>query len=330
MKQVEQTQFIEQDAERMIRMGAVRRTRPKARFWMTMYILTFVIWFGVLVVFLVLITKNNQNKLYSHLAACFIPLLVFPAEYLKKPLRTAMEAYRDAFLQSYGPFALGTVFTELQLRQGRSVSRDTIADTEMMFPGTFLQSRSIIQGRYRSVPLYLSEIRTEVTVRRVYKSGVRYVDKTIFRGQWMTVPLNGAYYRKLQIIQSGFRNKKSRRSFRFRYTIGRRVSTKSLLFNLKFRVYAENPDDVDYVLTPDTMKQIQALASHSRGKLMLGFADGELHIVTQTRRMAFSPPCVFLPFRDEKALASIQREAAQFTQFIDALRLDNNLFRPEA
>ena len=322
-------QYVERDAERMIRLGAISRTLRPARLWVSLYRLTIVALF--IAFFLVLqVLKKNQPILHFIAFAGFL-LLYLPLIYFRNSAIRTMRAYWDAFLQSYGPFVLGTIFTNLQIRQGSGVSWETISRTNMMFPGSFLESQSIIRGRYRGIPFEQSAIQTETRastfLEKLNRNHSR--DMTVFRGLWTVVSLNGSYQPELQIIQSGFRNKRNRRSILSRYTIGRRVSAKSLRFNLKFRVYAWDPGNADYILTPDTMKQIQNLAMHIKGRLMLCFTGGELHIAVQTRRKAFSPPSVFLPFREERAIAHIQREIAPFTRLIDALNPDGKLFRHE-
>lgn len=320
-------QYAEQDAERMIHTGAVRRTLPKARVWMAMYLLTLVGLVGGLAVFTLISIK--KNPLFWVMTLCWFVFFMIPLRFILDPFRSAMDAYRKAYRRSYPPLVLGQIFTGLDFLTGSGISWGTVADTNMMYPGQFLESQSVIRGQYQSIPFEQSEIQTEISVRRHYKSGVRYDDKTIFRGQWTTVSLDGRYAPELQIIQRGFRNTKHRLSFLARYKIGRRVFLKDLRFDLLFRVYTGDRDDADAVLTPEVRKQILNLTLRTRGKLMLCFVDGALHIALQTRRKAFSPPCVFLPFRDEKSVASIRREINPYFQLIDKLCLDNQaLFSP--
>lgn len=328
MKQQNQLQYVELDAERMIRKGAIRRTLRPARLWTTAFILSIVVPLGGLAVFLRLSVKSN-NSLFIGIAEFWFFAFLIPLYFIGNPLRSAKESYRDAVLQSYGPLALGTRFTDLQIRQGSGISWGTLAAAGTIYPGGSLESNSILRGQYRGIPFEQSEIRTIATVRRLYRSGPRYEDKTFFRGQWTVVPINGRFAPELQIIQRGFRNTKHRLSFLNRYKIGRRVFVKDLGFNLMFRVYAEDRDDVNSVLTPDTMKQIQNLANHTRGRLMICFVNGGLHIAVQTRRGTLRPPGVYLPFREERAVARMRREIAPFTQLIDELSRDGKLFRHE-
>lgn len=326
MNQQNQIQYAEHDAERMIRMGAVEGTRPRARLWAALYALAVGVPLAGIAVFLVLALKHRL-PVYAEGAFITFFITLLPLYYIGSPLRSAMGDYREAYRQNYLPFALKSVFTELDLRAGSGISWGTVADTNMMYPGQFLESQSVIRGQYQAIPFEQSEIQTKISVRRHYKSGVRYDDKTIFRGQWTIVSLNGRYAPELQIIQRGFRNTKHRLSFLARYTIGRRVLLKDLGFDLLFRVYAGDRDDADAVLTPEVRKRILNLTLRTRGRLMLCFVDGELHIAAQIRRKAFSPPCVFLPFRDERAVASVQREITPYIQLIDELRRDNNLVK---
>ena len=321
--------YVELDAERMIRLGAISRTLRPARLWVSLYRLTIVALF--IAFFLVLqVLKKNQPILHFIAFAGFL-LLYLPLIYFRNSAIRTMRAYRDAFLQSYGPFVLGTIFTNLQIRQGSGVSWETISRTNMMFPGSFLESQSIIRGRYRGIPFEQSAIQTETRastfLEKLNRNHSR--DMTVFRGLWTVVSLNGSYQPELQIIERGFRNKRNRLSLLARYTVGHRYFPKSPGFNFRFRVYAPDREDADHILTPEPLKQIRDMAAQTRGRLMLCFVNGALHIVVQRRRGAFSPPSVFLPFREERAIALIQREIAPFTRLIDALNPDGKLFRHE-
>lgn len=311
-----------------MRRGAVRRTLRPARLRRVLYFFSMVIVLGAADIFLRMAARGNEIMLFGAVS-CFLVfflLLPFPRSYSIN----AMLSYLKVFRQYYIPLALEKSFSDLQIQQGGGVSRGTITNTGMMYPGKIIESQSIIRGRYRGVPFEQSTLRIDDPQRRGGRRGRRRRGNIIvFRGLWTVVSLNGSYQPELQIIQSGFCNKESRLSFHSRYTIGRRVSTKSLGFNLRFRVYALDPGDVDYVLTPKVMKQIQNLAVHTKGLVMLGFTDGKLHLAVQTKYAAFSPPNIFLPFREEKAVAQIQREIAPFTRLIDELSLDNDLFKRE-
>ena len=271
MKQQNQLQYVELDAERMIRKGAIRRTIRPARLWTTAFILSIVLPLGGLAVFLRLSVKSN-NSLFIGIAEFWFFAFLIPLYFIGSPLRRAKESYRDAVLQSYGPLALGTRFTDLQIRQGSGVSWGTVASTRMINPGQYLDSKSILRGRYRGIPFEQSEIRAITIVRKLYRHGPRDVEKTVFRGQWMVLTLSGGIQPDRQTIGRCFPNRRGRQS---------------------------------------------------------RFVNGELHIAVHTRREAFSPPSVFLPFREEKAVAQIQREIAPFTRLIDELSLDNDLFKRE-
>ena len=283
MGQQDQIQYAEQDAERMMRRGAVRRTLRPARLRRVLYFFSMVIVLGAADIFLRMAARGNEIMLFGAVS-CFLVfflLLPFPRSYSIN----AILSYLKVFRQYYIPLALEKSFSDLQIQQGGGVSRGTITNTGMMYPGNIMESQSIIRGQYRGIPFEQSALHIEDPSHRRDRG-----NQIVFHGLWTVVSLNGSYQPELQIIQSGFCNKKSRLSFHSRYTIGRRVSTKSLGFNLRFRVYARDPGDVNYVLTPKVMKQIQNLAVHTKGLVMLGFTDGKLHLAVQTKYAAFSPP----------------------------------------
>lgn len=327
-------QCVEQDAERLIRMGAIRRAQQKARLWMAVFILSIVVPLGGLAVFLLLSFKSHS--FFREIGTFWFFVFIIPLFFVGKPFRSAMGAYREAYQRSYIPLSLGFVFTELRLLAGNGISWEELALTKTMYTGDCYYSKNIICGKYRGIYLDQSDIRVERISHfrpELRSEGGRRksIDNllTVFRGQWTTASLNGKYAPELQIIERGFRNTKHRLSLLNRYKIGPRVLMKDLGFNLKFRVYASDRADADYLLTPNTRKQIRNMAAHTKGRLMLCFTGGELHIAVQTRRKAFSPPSVFLPFREERAIAHIQREIAPFTRLIDALNPDGKLFRHE-
>lgn len=325
MNQQDQIQYVDQDAERIVLRGAVRRTRPKARLWIILFILSIVVPLGILGLFLRLALKSNP-RYWGDLIIWF-SLSIIPLYGINKPFRNAVSDYQEAFRQCYLPQALGKDFSGLQVQRGSGLSWEALAHTDILYPGEFLESQSIIRGQYRNIPFEQSEIKTMISVRRLTRTG-RYVyfDKTIFRGRWTALSLNGSRYPELQILERGFRNKRHRLSFLNRYKLGRRVFVKDLGFDMMFRIYAEDPNEVDSVLTPELRAQIRSLALHTRGRLMLCFTGGELHLAVQTRRAAFAPPSVFLPFREERAIKSVQRKAAPFTQLLDELLLDKKRF----
>lgn len=338
-----QTQYIEQDAERMIRAGAIRRTIRPARLWVSLYRLCIA---ALLVVEPYLLIQTSKKDLliqpilfFATLSGFFI--FHFLAFSCKKPAVRAMREYWEAFLQSYGPVAMGTGFRDLEILQGSGVSWRTIANTEMIYPGEYTESNSILRGQYRGISFESSELHTLCT-RPVRWRSDRLIEYVFSCDQWTVLSLNGRYQPELQIIERGFRNTKHRLSLLARYTVGHRYFPKSLSFNLRFRVYAPNRSNAAYVLTPEVMKQIRNMAAQTRGRLMLCFVNGECHIAVRQAwfrlsqlhfpapwRLSFRPPSIFLPFREERFAACMQRDAAPFAALVDELLRNKILFKQE-
>ena len=352
MKQQNQLQYVELDAERMIRAGAIKRTIRPARLWVSLYRLCIAALLVVEPYLLIQTAKKDLLIQTSKKDLLIQPILFFAtlsgffifhflAFSCKKPAVRAMREYWEAFLRSYGPVAMGTGFRDLEILQGSGVSWRTIANTEMIYPGEYTESNSILRGQYRGISFESSELQT-LCCRRGRHQWDEYV---FFCGQWTVLSLNGRYQPELQIIERGFRNTKHRLSLLARYTVGHRYFPKSLSFNLRFRLYAPNRSDAAYVLTPEVMKQICRMAAQIRSKLMLCFVNGECHIAVRQAwfrpsrlhrddfpapwRWSFRPPSIFLPFREERFAACMQRDAAPFAALVDELLRNKNLFKQE-
>lgn len=326
MKQQNQTLYVEQDAERMIRMASIRRTLPKARFLQVLYGLSILI--GSFGPFLYVRVFTIEDPVSLDLGVIHILLFTLLVFLVRNPMLQAMKEYREAFLRVYVPSVLRTEFTELEARQDRCVPCQTVQTFGMMNPGQFLDEKSLFRVGYRGIPFEQSEMEVYVYVYEKPKGGkARHVPRTIFQGRWTNISLFSDYRFVLQIVQNGFRDTYCGLPIVRRYEADC-VYTQSTDFNRGFQVYASNESDALSILTPDVMERIQNLAAHTKGRLMLCFVDGDLHIVAQGPLAGFQPPNAFLPFRDEQANAYVLREIALTSQLIDALLDNKTLFPP--
>ena len=101
MNQQNPIQYVDQDAERIVLRGAVRRTRPKARLWIILFILCIVVSLGILGLFLRLALKSNPRYWGDLILWFFISII--PLYRINKPFRSAVSDYREAFRQCYLP-----------------------------------------------------------------------------------------------------------------------------------------------------------------------------------------------------------------------------------
>ncbi len=105
-------QYIEQDAERMIRLGGFMRTRRTVRIWSLCTALSIVVFFCWLDFFLHVTFHQDAS---TAVGVTFYTVLAFviPVAISAIQLRKAVEEYRKVFKQSYVLPAMEKVFTDL-------------------------------------------------------------------------------------------------------------------------------------------------------------------------------------------------------------------------
>ena len=106
-----------------------------------------------------------------------------------------------------------------------------------------------------------------------------------------------------------------------------KVEMESQEFNKHFRVYAEQPLDAFYILTPKIMEKIRNLDERNKGKLLLCFIDNKLHVGIYDNDDSFEHGSVYKKIDSEKVMNEISTDIQKITMFVDELELDNDLFK---
>lgn len=267
--------------------------------------------------------------LFAHsslLPAAFISGLVLSELAISGPKKR----YRAAFKKAFVTRSLETVFTDLDYRPTQGIAYDTIAATKMMHMGDRFHAEDYVCASYRDVRFEQSDVHIQEEHHSTDSKGhssTHYV--TIFRGRWMIFDFNKEFRAKVQIVQNGFRTAKRKRFFGKKETLFQKVELESETFNKEFQVYAQNEHDAFYIITPAFMERVQNLTAHNKGKMMFCFVGNRLHIAIHDNKDSFEPGSVFKRVDEEEAAQKLRGEIEVITQFIDELRLDNNLFRQE-
>lgn len=253
--------------------------------------------------------------------------LVFAAIFAVLAADKPRKEYRRAFKEAVVRQALESVFSDLCYEPDMGIAYDVIAGTGMMNMGDRFRSEDFISGGYRDICFSQSDVHIQEEHRSTDSDGhtsSSYV--TIFRGRWMIFDFNKEFRARLQITQRGFPNAKRKRFFGRKETLFKRVEMESESFNRGFLVYAQDEHEAFYVITPSFMERVERLAANNRGKLMLCFVDQQLHIAIHDNVDSFEPGSLFSRVNEERILDRIQSEIDTITQFVDELKLDNNLF----
>lgn len=237
--------------------------------------------------------------------------------------------YRDAYKLAFVSESLAQVFTDVDYNPDIGISRQAIANTRMMYTGDRFCAEDYISARYKDVGFEQSDVLIQRKNAKKHSEGIRASKAytNVFQGRWIIVEFNKQFRSDLQIIQKGFRNTKKKRLLRKPSSLFQQVKLESEAFHKEFKVFAQNEHEAFYIITPVFMERLQSLAARNKGKLMFCFVNNRLHIGIQTRQDSFEPESVFMRIDKERIAQKICDEIGVITQFVDELRLDNDLFK---
>lgn len=232
-------------------------------------------------------------------------------------------AFKNYFVKS----TLEKIFTNLKYYPDNGISRETIASTNMMRMGDRYSSNDLVTGNYKSIGFTQSDVHIEEEHETRDSDGhTRRYYVTIFKGRWMIFDFNKKFKADVQVAQKGFGNNKVGSWFSGEEKF-KKVEMESQEFNKAFNVYAQQPLDAFYILTPKIMEKIKNLDERNEGKLLLCFIDNKLHVGIYNYEDSFEHKSVFKTTDEEKTRNDISTDIQKITMFIDELELDNDLFK---
>ena len=240
-----------------------------------------------------------------------------------KKAREYSLAFKSYFVKS----SLEKIFTNLKYQPESGISRSTIAETNMMRMGDRYSSNDLVTGNYKTIGFTQSDVHIEEEHETRDSDGnTRTYYVTIFKGRWMIFDFNKSFKADVQVAQKGFGNNKvgSWLSGQQKF---HKVEMESQEFNKAFNVYAQQPLDAFYILTPKIMEKIRNLDERNDGRLLLCFIDNKLHVGIYNYEDSFEHQSVFKPTDEEKTRNNISTDIQKITMFIDELELDNDLFK---
>lgn len=239
-----------------------------------------------------------------------------------KQAREYSLAFKNYFVKS----SLEKIFTNLRYQPESGIPRATIASTNMMFMGDRYSSNDLVTGRYKDIGFTQSDVHIEEERETRDSDGnTRTYYVTIFKGRWMIFDFNKTFKADVQVSQKGFGNNKV--NTWFSNTKFEKVEMESQDFNKNFNVYAQQPLDAFYILTPKIMEKVKNLDEKNEGKLLLCFIDNKLHVGIYNHEDSFEHGSVFKQIDEEKTRNNISTDIQKITMFVDELELDNDLFK---
>ena len=234
--------------------------------------------------------------------------------------------YVSNFKNYFVKRTLEKIFTDLQYNPNRGIPESVISGTGMMYTGDRYTTNDLISGKYKNINFMQSDVHIEEEHQSTDSDGhttTYYV--TIFQGRWMIFDFNKTFKANVEVCEKGFSGNQANTLFgKSKY---QKVKMESEEFNKKFRVYAQDPHEAFYIITPSLMEKIKRLEAANKGKLFLGFCNNQLHVGIHDGSDSFEPGSCFSKINEEEVMNRMSTDVSKITMFVDELQLDNDLFR---
>lgn len=248
--------------------------------------------------------------------------LMLRAFIISKPEREYSLKYKDFFVKQ----SLSSIFTNLSYEPEKGIGKSLISSTNMMYMGDRYSSNDLISGQYKDTSFVQADVHIEEEHQYTDSDGHTHTEYvTIFRGRWMLFEFNKTFKANLQVCQKGFGNNKIG-GFLSKNRL-QKVELESQEFNKRFNVYATEPIDAFYVLTPKMMERVINLDEKNSGKILLCFVNNCLHVGLYDNKDSFEHGSIYKKINPEKEKQTISNDIEKITMFIDELELDNDLFK---
>lgn len=249
-------------------------------------------------------------------------ITIISAIIVSGPKKSYVNNFKDYFVKR----TLEKIFTDLQYDPDKGIPESVIAGTGMMYTGDRYTTNDFISGKYKNINFMQSDVHIEEEHQSTDSDGnttTYYV--TIFRGRWMIFDFNKTFKANVEVCEKGFSGNRANTLFgKSKYNV---VKMESEEFNKKFRVYAQDPHDAFYIITPSLMEKIKKLEAINKGNLFLGFCNNQLHVGIDDGTDSFEPGSCFSKINEEEVMNRMSTDVSKITMFVDELELDNDLFR---
>lgn len=197
-------------------------------------------------------------------------------------------AYDRFDLSFKNTYVLSTIqstnlFEELEYRPMDGISYDEIRDGGVVACGKqkYFHSEDRLTGKYKDVQFVCSDVETKYVVY----SGKRREVRTIFQGQIMvfsSLDCSKTSFCHLQIFERKFlSNIKGR-------TAQHKIQMKDKRFNKRFAVFAADPRNAFYILTPRMLEQIIQFADEVGEQVAITFIGSFMYVAIHRTRSMFN------------------------------------------
>lgn len=215
---------------------------------------------------------------------------------------------------------LKKIFTQIEYQPDKGFSEKIFEDIDMIRIGNRYSSEDYIKATYKDVNF------EQADVCIMNSSGK--ITTTYFQGRWIIFEFNKKFHSKIQIKGIDFYAAKNIGGFLSDDLKMEKIKMEDIEFNKEFDVLSSDGQEAYYIMTPQMINRIKTLKGKINGPIVLCFVDNKLHVGIDSRTDSFEPPII-----DKINLDDIYKdtyeETREITNFIDELKLDQNIFKLE-
>lgn len=227
------------------------------------------------------------------------------------------ELYKNNIVEA----CLKNKFTDVSYKPFSGLSKSKIASVGMVNTGDRVCANDYVKAKYKDVNFECSDIDVQ---KRYTDSDGNTSYTSIFKGQWYIFEFNKQFKSKVGVYEKCF---ESCIRENFIYTDGlKKVELEDVEFHKDFRVYAKKEVEAFYILTPQIIERIKKLNEEIAGKFFFCFCNNKLHVGLCNNKDLYEHS-IFSKINLEKENKKILGELMTIINFVDTLKLDNNLFK---
>jgi len=251
-----------------------------------------------------------------------IPVLIADLVFYLADIYPGIKEYRKYCKNIVVKSALEDVFEELEYDFSGGIPEEKIKELEMMCLGNRYYTNDLIKGSYRGVHFEQADVK----IQNVTSNGKHTSTTTYFEGRWIILDFNKNFRSDLMIRESDFSYAKKTGGFFSDKEKMQKINFEDIQFNKMFSVYAVDPHEAFYIVTPRFMQMITEVNESIKGSMLFCFCQNKLHIGLNNGKDAFEIP-LFKPLDVSEITAKTQADAKIVTDFIDELSLNEVIYK---
>ena len=207
-------------------------------------------------------------------------------------------------------------FEDIQYEPDHGFSRDYIRSTELVSMGNRFYSNDLLKGKAKGI----SFKRSDVLIQEHTQHEKHSTTITLYQGEWMVFTFPKPFNGILQIRDNEGRVFKNRKPFFWFSDLPKTdvLKFENPEFNQRYTIYASDPQEAYYLITPHLMDKITKLDDRLDCPILLGFINQEFHVALDSRRDAFK---IGLKPISQQFLAQIEQDCQIIEEIVEGLNL---------